>query len=71
MKRLWQKIRYAFSSEVYPRELPEKQYLTDAERKVIMMTAEGNVYLSMGALCTVEEVLDTKRKVIEYVRSRS
>ena len=68
MKKLWQKIMYAFSSEVYPRELPKKQYLTDAERRAIMLTAQGNVYMAMGRVCTAEKVADMKKRILAYVR---
>ena len=67
MKRLWRRIVDSFNSEIYPPKRSRKQYLTEAERQAIMLTAEGNIYLSMGALCTEEEVADMKREVFEYV----
>lgn len=68
MKQLWRNIVESFKSEVYPAETPARQYLSDAERRALMLTAEGNVYLAMGMVCTREEVLDMKRKVLAYVR---
>ena len=69
MKRLWRRIVDAYRTELYPPKKTRRQYLTDAERNAIMLTAEGNVYLAMGALCTSEEVADIKREVLNYVDS--
>lgn len=68
MKRFLKKIVESFKTEVYPVSAPARQYIPEAERKALMLTAEGNVYLAMGMVCTREEVLDMKRKVLTYVR---
>lgn len=70
MTTLWRRLKYAYSSDLYPPKPPEKQYLTDAERRAIMLTAEGNVCLAMGALCTAEKVSDMKREILAYVDKR-
>ena len=35
-----------------------------------MLTAEGNVCLAMGALCTAEKVSDMKKEILAYVDKR-
>ena len=67
MKQTVLRMLETFKPDVYPVLKLAKQYLSDAERQAIMLTAEGNVYLAMGQLCTQEEVNDMKRKVIAYV----
>lgn len=67
MKQTVLRMLETFKPDVYPVLKIAKQYLSDAERQAIMLTAEGNVSLVMGQLCTQEEVNDMKRKVIAYV----
>jgi hypothetical protein len=68
MKKFWVKILESFNADVYPPATPVRQYISDAERRALMLTAEGNVYLAMGAVCTKEEVVGMKKKVLAYVR---
>ena len=68
LKKMWRSVCDSFRTDVYPPRPVRKQYLTDSERQAIMLTAEGNVYLAMGAVCTDEEVRDMKREVLDYAR---
>ncbi len=68
LKRTWRNLCDSFRADVFPPRPKRKRYLTDAERQAIMLTAEGNVYLAMGAVCTAEEVRDMKREVLDYAR---
>lgn len=67
MKTLLKRIMDSFRSDVYPPSPPARQFISDAERRALMLTAEGNVYLAMGAVCTSDEVLAMKRKVLAHV----
>lgn len=67
MKRIWRKIVDSFQSEVYPPRPAPREYLTAAERKAIRLTAEGNVYLAMGLVCTPRKVADMKRDILDYI----
>ena len=71
MRRLISHLKMAFRPAVYRRSTHEtRDYLTAAERQAIMLTAEGNVCLAMGRVCTAQKVADMKKEILDYVNSR-
>ena len=61
-------LKLAFTSGVSCHcEEPQKEYLTDAEKLALKLTAAGNVYLSLGEVCTPEEVEDIREEVLRHV----
>ena len=68
MKKFAEKIISAFRTDVFPTaECSPVKYLADDERAAIMLTAEGNVYMSLGLIRTAEEMADIKKEVLRDV----
>ena len=68
MKQLVEKFKSAFRTDDFHSDISSaKVYLTDDERAAIMLTAEGNVYMSLGLIRTAEEMLDLKEEVLRDV----
>ena len=68
MAKLLERFRSAFRTDVFTaEECSPVKYLTDDERAAIMLTAEGNVYMSLGLIRTAEEMADIKKEVLRDV----
>ena len=68
MRQLVEKFKSAFRTDDFRSDIGStKVYLTDDERAAIMLTAEGNVYMSLGLIRTAEEMADIKEEVLRDV----
>lgn len=61
------RVRNAFSSGVtQKRAIDCSKDVSASARKAIMLTAEGNVCLSKGAVATKAQVASKRKKVVDY-----
>lgn len=68
MKSFLEGLKLAFTCDPKVAAEPaDRQYLNEDEKNVLMLTAEGNVFLSMGEVCTPEEVEDARQEVLRHV----
>jgi hypothetical protein len=65
--RIVQRVKNAFGTGVARNNvIGSDKGVSSSARKAIVLTAEGNVYLSKGAVVTKSEIASMRKKVVGY-----